>query len=101
MPDDRVENHTIDSAPMHEAAWHHLKKLFPESEINKNTQREINKIHRLREREESEMKDQENKVKQIQDFPGVINTHAHMCEFGMRIKREDGPWARVKSQQGS
>ncbi len=64
MPDDRVENHTIDSAPMHEAAWHHLKKLFPEDDLNKNTRREIDKIHRLREREESEMKDHESKEKQ-------------------------------------
>lgn len=64
MPDDRVENHTIDSAPMHQAAWHHLKKLFPEDDLNKNTRREIDKIHRLREREESEMKDHESKEKQ-------------------------------------
>jgi len=64
MPDDRVENHTIDSAPMHKAAWHHIKKEVPEDQLNRNTQREINKIHRLREREESEHKDVEGKQKQ-------------------------------------
>ena len=64
MPDDRVENHTIDSAPMHKAAWHHIKKEFPEDQLNRNTQREINKIHRHREREESENKDMESKQKQ-------------------------------------
>lgn len=79
MPDDRVENHTIDSAPMHEAAWHHLKKLFPESELNKNTQREINKIHRLREREESEMKDQESKVKQEGLFGAKVEAFELPC----------------------
>ena len=64
MPDDRVENHTIDSAPMHEAAWHHLRKIFTEDMLNKNTGREINKIHRLRTKEEDEQKEHEGKMKQ-------------------------------------
>ena len=64
MPDDRVENHTIDSAPMHEAAWHHLRKIFTEEMLNKNTGREINKIHRMRSKEEDEEKERESKMKQ-------------------------------------
>jgi hypothetical protein len=64
MPDDRVENHTIDSAPMHEAAWHHLRKIFTEDQLNKNTGREINKIHRMRSKEEEEEKERESKMKQ-------------------------------------
>ena len=94
MPDDRVENHTIDSAPMHEAAWHHLKKLFPESEINKNTQREINKIHRLREREESEMQDQQSKEKQeglfgakVEAFELPVVTNSTNRELKSRIRK--------------
>ena len=64
MPDNRVESHQIDSAPMHNAAWHHIRKEFSEDDLNKNTQKEINKIHRLREREEAEHKDMESKQKQ-------------------------------------
>ena len=64
MPDDRVESHSIDSAPMHKAAWHHLRKHFSEDILNKNTAREINKITRMRSKEEDMSKEHAQKEKQ-------------------------------------
>jgi hypothetical protein len=64
MPDDRVESHSIDSAPMHKAAWHHLRKHFSEDILNKNTAREINKITRMRSKDEDMSKERDQKEKQ-------------------------------------
>ena len=68
QPDDSVESHTIDKAPTHEAAWHHLRKIFNQDDLDKNTKREIDKISAGREEEEARMKEESDKVKQERLF---------------------------------
>jgi|TARA_R100000008_G_C3575817_1_gene165187 hypothetical protein len=68
QPDDTVESHTIDKAPTHEAAWHHLRKIFSQDDLDRNTKREIDKINAGREEEEARMKEQEDKLKQERLF---------------------------------
>lgn len=68
QPDDSVETHTIDKAPTHEAAWHHLRKMFTEDDLNRNTQREIDKINALRDEQENEHKVEKEKEMQERLF---------------------------------
>lgn len=73
MPDNSVQNHTIDKTAQHSAAWFWVKKTFTEDQINEATKREIAKINRLRKREEDEMKEMETKRKQEDLFQAKID----------------------------
>ena len=72
MPDNTVQNHTIDKSQQHSAAWFWVKKTFTEDQLNDATKREINKINRLRKREEDEMKEMDTKRKQEDLFQAKI-----------------------------
>ena len=63
-----ARNRTIDRAPTHEAAWHHLRKMFTEDDLNRNTQREIDKINALRDEQENEHKVEKEKEMQERLF---------------------------------
>lgn len=73
MPDDKVSDHQIDKNPIHEAAWHWIHRTFTESQLSENTQREINKITRFREKEEEEMKERERKGRQEELFQAKLS----------------------------
>lgn len=73
MPDDKVSDHQVDKNPIHEAAWHWVQRTFTEDQLGENTQREINKINRFREKEEEEMKERERKGKQEELFQAKLS----------------------------
>ena len=73
MPDNSVQNHTIDKSNQHGPAWFWVKKTFTETELNEATKREISKINRMRKREEDEVKEMETKRKQEDLFQAKID----------------------------
>jgi hypothetical protein len=58
-----IETIRIDKADQHRAAWYWIHKEFGSEQIQKNTQREINKLNRLREK--AELADKDATAKQI------------------------------------
>lgn len=74
MPDDRVDGHTIDKSPVHDAAWHWIRRTFTEDMLNSNTRREIEKINGLREKEDSDREEHERKAKQEELFQAKLQS---------------------------
>lgn len=73
MPDNSVQNHTIDKTEQHGPAWYWVKKTFTEDDLHKATKREIDKINKFRKREEDEMKEQKTKHDQEMLFQAKID----------------------------
>ncbi len=90
QPDDSVEAHTIDKNPQHEAAWHHLRKIFTEDDLKRNTQREIDKINSAREKIEAKQKEDRDKESQERLFQLKVDA------FELEIVN-DSPLRELKS----
>ena len=73
MPDDKVDTHRIDPNPIHEGAWPWIRKTFTEDQLSENTQREINKINRLKDMEDEARKEAERKGKQEELFQSKLD----------------------------
>ena len=60
-----IETIKIDIEPQHKAAWYWIHKIFGNEQIKKNTQREIDKLNRLREK--AELQDKDEKAKETNE----------------------------------
>jgi hypothetical protein len=67
-----TETHQIHNTSEHKEAWYWIHKLIGQEAINKNTNKEIDRVNRERKKHEVEAKDQKHKAEQEELFQAKI-----------------------------